>query len=74
MPLIGHLELAGLVAIRAREAALHMSEELRFEQGLRDPGAIDRHERLCAAAGVVDGPSDDLLTGAAFSGNENFGI
>ena len=40
-----HLELPGLVAVRAREAALHVPEQLGLEQVLRQPGAVHRHER-----------------------------
>ena len=47
---VGHLELAGLVAVGAGEAALHVAEQLRLEQRLGDAGAIDRHERLGARA------------------------
>ena len=72
--MVGHLELAGLVAIGAGEAALDVTEELRLEQRLGDAGAIDRHERLRAAARVVDGPGDDLLAGAALAGNEDLGV
>jgi hypothetical protein len=43
---VGHLELAGFVPVGAREAALHMAEQLRFEQRFRNAGAVDGHERL----------------------------
>ena len=43
---IGDFELAGLVPIGAREAALHVAEQLRFEERLGDAGAVDRHEGL----------------------------
>ena len=71
---VGHLELAGLVAVGAREAALDVPEQLRLEERFRDAGAVDRHERLCAAAGVVDRAGDDFLAGAAFPGNQDFGV
>ena len=45
MPLVGHLELAGLVAVGAGEAALHVAEQLRLEQRLRQAGAVDGDER-----------------------------
>ena len=50
---VRQLELARLVAIRAGEAALHVAEELGFEQRLGNAGAVDGHERplargLCA--------------------------
>ena len=42
---VGELQLARLVAVGAREAALDVAEELRFEQRLGQPGAVDRDER-----------------------------
>jgi hypothetical protein len=42
---VGHLELARLVAIGAREAALHVAEQLRLEQRFGQPRAVDGHER-----------------------------
>ncbi len=71
---VGHLELAGLVAVGAGEAALDVPEQLRLEERLRDAGAVDGHERLSANARVVDRPGDDLLAGATLPGNEHFGI
>ena len=38
---VGGLELAGFVAIRPGEAALHVPEQLRLEQRLGQPGAVD---------------------------------
>ncbi len=42
------LQLADLVAIRAGEAALHVTEQLRFEQGLGQAGAVDGDVRPLA--------------------------
>ena len=39
------LELARLVAIRAGEAALHVTEQFGLEQGLGQARAVDRDER-----------------------------
>ena len=39
------LQLADLVAMRAGEAALDVTEQLRFEQRLRDARAIERDKR-----------------------------
>jgi hypothetical protein len=41
---VRELELADLVAVRAGEAAAHVSEELGLEQRIRQRAAIDRHE------------------------------
>ena len=49
VPVVGDLELAGLVAIGAGEAALHVAEQLRFEQRFGQAGAVDRHERPVGA-------------------------
>ena len=40
-----HFEQPGLVAVRARETAADMAEQLRFEQGIGQPGAVERDER-----------------------------
>ena len=45
---VGGLELARLVAIGAGEAALHVTEELGFEQRLGQAGAVDRDEGALA--------------------------
>ena len=72
---VGHLELAGLVAIGAGEAALDVAEELRLEQRFGNAGAVDRHERgFGARAGGVDGPGDDFLADAALAGDQDLGV
>jgi hypothetical protein len=71
---VGHLQLAGLVAIGAGKTALHVAEELRFEQGLRYARAVDRHERLSPAAAVVDGPCHNFLARPALAGDEHLGV
>ena len=45
-----HFEQARLVAIRAGEAAADVAEQLRFEQRVGQPGAIDGDERRRRAA------------------------
>src|SRR4029079_4160681 len=71
----GHLQLAGLVPKGAGEAALDVSEELRFEQGLRNPGAIDHRKRLRGASAVsVNLVCDNFLPGPAFAGDQNFRV
>ena len=51
---VGHLELALLVAIGAREASLHVTEELRFEQRFRKAGTVDGDHRRGWPAGCAD--------------------
>ena len=41
---VRELQLARLVAVRAGEAALHVAEQLRFEQRLGEAGAVHRDE------------------------------
>ena len=48
VPPCAMLQLAGLVAVGAGEAALHVPEELRFEQRFGQPRAVDRDERPVA--------------------------
>ena len=42
---VRELEAADLVAVGAGKAALHVSEQLRFEERLGNRGAVDRNER-----------------------------
>ena len=52
-----------------------MAEELAFEQGLGEGGAVHRHEGPGRARGeVVDHPRHQLLAGAAFTGHEHRGF
>ena len=44
VPVVGDLELAGLVAVGAGEAALDVPEQLGFEERFGEAGAVDRHE------------------------------
>ena len=48
--LVRDLELARLVAVRPREAAAHVPEQLRLEERLGQPGAVDRDEGSSEAA------------------------
>jgi hypothetical protein len=50
------------------EGAAGMAEELAFEQGLRDGGAIDRDEgAVLPPAALVEGARDELLPGAGLA-------
>ena len=66
----GHLELAGLVAIGAGEAALDVAEQLRLEQRFGQAGAVDGDEVVALARPVgVNRPRDELLADAALAGD-----
>ena len=73
--LVGELELAGLVAIGAGEAALDVAEQLRFEQRLRKTGAVHGNERSQTARALrVHRVGDQFLTDAALAGDEHLGV
>ena len=65
------LELAAAPAHAGRRALLD-AEQLGFEQGLDEGGAVDRDERAGApAAELVNLPRDELLAGARFALDED---
>src|SRR5690606_10204165 len=67
-PAVREAELAGIGPERTGERAFLVAEQLTLDHGVRDRGAIDRHERgLCAAAVAVKQQSDDVLSGARLS-------
>ena len=71
-PVIGELELAGLVLDGAGERAALEAEELRFEQLGRQRRAIDFHERAIAPRrGRMDGARHQFLAGAALAADED---
>ena len=43
------LQFADLVAVRPRETALDVSEQLRLQERFREAGTVDRHETLLRA-------------------------
>ena len=60
--LVGELELAGLVAVGAGEAALDVTEQLRLQQRLGHARAVDGHKRLADPwAPRVNGSRDQFL-------------
>src|SRR5205823_13508663 len=64
-----------VVAIRARETAARVAEELRLEQRVGDAGAVDRHERsLAPAAAAVNQPRDDLLADARLARDQHLRV
>ena len=61
-----------MVAFGAGERAAAMAEQLAFEQILRDGGAVERNEGFAAAVRMaMDRARDNLLAGAAFSGEHD---
>src|SRR5207253_3832887 len=69
------LELADAPAVGAGEGALFVAEQLAFEQVLRDGSAIEGQERrLGSRAVLVDGAGDQLLAGAARTGDQHWDI
>jgi hypothetical protein len=69
---VGCLELPSSPRMRARERALLVAEQLRFDQIRRDRSAVDAEERKIAARRVeVDGPRDQLLAHAALTEDEH---
>ena len=72
---VGHLELPLLVAIGAGETALDVAEQLRLEQRLGQPGAVDGDEgpRRADAVGVYRA-RHQLLAGAALAGDQHLGF
>src|SRR6185437_5605447 len=66
--LVGPPELALLALLRARERALHVSEELAFDQVLGNRRAIQLHEEARAALALrMQGARHQLFSGAALA-------
>ena len=60
--MIGQLEAPGLAVVCAGECTLFKTEDFRFEERIRQRGAVDGLEFLGAApAQLVDHPRDDFL-------------
>ena len=71
---VGGLEEAGLGAAGIGEGAALEAEELGFEQGVGDGGAVDVDEgAVVAGAGVVDEAGDQALAGAGLAVEEDGG-
>jgi hypothetical protein len=65
---VGGLEQAAVLADRAGECALGMTEQLALEQVLGHRAAVDRDERPVAArAGAMNRARQQLFAGAAFA-------
>src|ERR1051325_1088127 len=67
-----HFEQTLFVERRAGERALLVAEQLRFDQILRDRGAVDLDERpLRPLAVVMNGVGDQLLAGSVLALNQD---
>ncbi|MGB8958488.1 MAG: hypothetical protein WCC00_05705 [Candidatus Aminicenantales bacterium] len=72
---VGLLELTRLLLRGPGEGPLLVAEELRFDELLRDGGAVDLDEGLAGPQAVgVDRPGDELLAGAALAVDEHGGV
>ena len=70
----GHFQPAELALDRAGEGAAFVAEQFRFDEFLRQAGAIDFQEgRIAPRAEFVDQAREMILAGAAFSGDEKRG-
>jgi hypothetical protein len=69
---IGGFEQAALGRDGAGEGAARVAEKLRFEQGLGQGRAVDRHEGLGRAGrAMVDGARDQLFAGARLAHHQD---
>jgi len=73
VPRSGQLELAQFPSDGAREGALLVPEEFRFEERLHDGGAVDGDVGLVLGRVVVNDLGDELLPRAALALNEDRG-
>jgi hypothetical protein len=72
---VGDFQLAGLVAIGAREAALDVAEELRLEKRLGQSRAVHDHEGSRGARPLrLNRASHEFLADAALPGDEHLGV
>ena len=74
-PAVGRFEGADALAIRAREGAAYVPEELALDEVRRDRAAIDDDERLVGPrTALEDLRRDDLLAGATFALDEDVDV
>src|SRR6185503_10296323 len=65
---VRNLALAALLTVRARERALFVAEELAFEKGLGNRGAIHRLEGSARTPSArVEGAREEFLARPAFA-------
>ena len=68
----GQFEITGAALRCARERALFVTEQLAFDQCLRQGCAIHGEKRAGApGAQIVDGARSDFLAGAGFAADQN---
>jgi len=68
----GQGKFAGLIPLRIRERTGPVTEQLAFQQRLRQGTAVHRDERPAAPAAFrVNGPCNPLLARSAFAGDQN---
>src|SRR5438093_1066315 len=64
-----------VILVRACEAATHVAEDLRLEQGFRYAAAVQRDEGTGAPGALrVDHPCDDFFADASLTRDEHFGL
>jgi hypothetical protein len=57
------------------EASAHVTEQLRFKQGIGDADTVDRdHRHVSAQAAPMDQACHDILADAAFTGQEDLRV
>ena len=72
---VGGLEAPGAVLDGAGERAVHVAEQLAFQQILAQRPAIDAHKRSARPiAQLVDGRGDQLLAGAGLAQQQDRGV
>ena len=65
-------EHAGAIGYCAGEGAARVAEQLRFDQVVRQRRAIEGAERpIAPRSRAVDGACDQLLSAAAFAGDQH---
>ena len=72
---MGRFEFAGAPGEGAGEGAFFVAEQLAFQQGFGNGGAVQRDERAAGAAGfAVDMAGEHFLAGAGFACDEHGGF
>jgi cytoskeletal protein CcmA (bactofilin family) len=65
---VGQLKTPHLAGHGASEGSFHVAEQLRFEQGFRQSGAVDEDERLLRPRALrMNHARHDFLSGAALA-------
>ena len=73
VPRCGGFEDTPVIADGAREASSQVTEQLGFEEGVWNTGAVDRTERpRPAPASLVEPAGHHVFSDTAFTGNQDF--